>query len=360
MGKASRWIRSFLLGNREKHKKIDRLLLSAGSLRDLNVLPKAPQEKRRWSFKKSFTSPDISINHRRSRSFDTLLVKQTLQDCDVERIRTIVSGTQRNGAIGTLAPTESRATRMQGGAAATKIQSIFRSYLARKALRALKGLVKIQAVVRGYLVRKQTSAMIKRMQALMSIQIRARIQRVHLNEESQFVYEHRFSHGKSLQNYLDLETINSRSRRIGRPQAQRRKDSYNFGKIYDRSGRRSFSKLQQINETPSTWLASQSSPELYKESNRMYQPKQEDINTTQTTLPFAQPYIEDSYALADSQFVPAYMSNTESSKAKSKARSKSEPKQRPARGTEQAGGKEYAMDLVDNKRQHPWPVNLYQ
>ncbi|KAJ9547829.1 hypothetical protein OSB04_020372 [Centaurea solstitialis] len=54
--------------------------------------------------------------------------------------------------------------------AAVRIQSQFRGYLARKALRALKGLVKLQALVRGYLVRKQAAATLRSMEALVRAQ----------------------------------------------------------------------------------------------------------------------------------------------------------------------------------------------
>ncbi|KAL1325672.1 hypothetical protein HN51_035727 [Arachis hypogaea] len=54
--------------------------------------------------------------------------------------------------------------------AAVKIQTVFRGFLARKALRALKGLVKIQAIVRGYLVRKQAAETLHGMQALVRAQ----------------------------------------------------------------------------------------------------------------------------------------------------------------------------------------------
>ncbi|CAL9213477.1 unnamed protein product [Arabidopsis halleri] len=45
--------------------------------------------------------------------------------------------------------------------AAIKIQSSFRAYLARKALRARKALVRLQAIVRGRAVRRKVSALLK-------------------------------------------------------------------------------------------------------------------------------------------------------------------------------------------------------
>ncbi|KAK1549681.1 hypothetical protein Q3G72_006036 [Acer saccharum] len=74
-----------------------------------------------------------------------------------------------------------RGTMFGGGQerwAAVKIQTFFRGYLARKALRALRGLVKLQAHVRGYLVRKQATATLHSMQALIRAQATVRSQRV--------------------------------------------------------------------------------------------------------------------------------------------------------------------------------------
>ncbi|PON47923.1 IQ motif, EF-hand binding site [Parasponia andersonii] len=49
--------------------------------------------------------------------------------------------------------------------AAIKIQSAYRTHLARKALRALKGLVRLQAIVRGRAVRRKTVTILNRLQS---------------------------------------------------------------------------------------------------------------------------------------------------------------------------------------------------
>lgn len=47
--------------------------------------------------------------------------------------------------------------------------------------------MKLQALVRGHLVRKEANTTLRRMHALMTIQVRARVQRIQVAEESQAV-----------------------------------------------------------------------------------------------------------------------------------------------------------------------------
>ncbi|KAJ8425965.1 hypothetical protein Cgig2_033894 [Carnegiea gigantea] len=65
---------------------------------------------------------------------------------------------------------------------------------ARKALRALKGLVKIQALVRGYLVRKQATATLHGMQALIRAQATVRSKRAQAQAQISSHIQSAFSH----------------------------------------------------------------------------------------------------------------------------------------------------------------------
>ncbi|KAJ1690758.1 hypothetical protein LUZ63_014913 [Rhynchospora breviuscula] len=68
--------------------------------------------------------------------------------------------------------------------AAVRIQTFYRGYLARRALRALKGLVRLQALVRGHQVRKQVQATMRCMQSLLRAQARVRTRRISLSNQS--------------------------------------------------------------------------------------------------------------------------------------------------------------------------------
>ncbi|KAG6647243.1 hypothetical protein CIPAW_07G065200 [Carya illinoinensis] len=167
MGKVSKWIRNFLVGKREKkYKKIDATFPAEHVHNKTDCQPGTPRTRRRWSFG---TASGKKTSHKYSKSFYSFDTTKLPVQASAE------NEVLQNHAV-LIADVEY--------AAATKIQAVFRSYLARKALSALRGLVKLQALVRGHQVRKQTNATLQRMHALISIQVRARVQRIQMAEEA--------------------------------------------------------------------------------------------------------------------------------------------------------------------------------
>ncbi|XWS46296.1 hypothetical protein CRYUN_Cryun14cG0053500 [Craigia yunnanensis] len=95
--------------------------------------------------------------------------------------------------------------------AAIVIQTAFRGYLARRALRALKGLVKLQALVRGHNARKQAKMILRCMQALVRVQARVLEQRIRLSHdgsrESAFSDTNSVWESRYLQDISDRKTL---------------------------------------------------------------------------------------------------------------------------------------------------------
>lgn len=116
MGKASRWIRNFLLGKRDEkdNKKINTSILSVYVTTSSSLPPPAPKIKRRWSFGKS---PAKGKAHKLSRSMDSAETTQLVMQAKTE------FQLQRDRSLALLAIARDK------HAAATKIQAAFRSYL---------------------------------------------------------------------------------------------------------------------------------------------------------------------------------------------------------------------------------------
>ncbi|XP_008795507.2 protein IQ-DOMAIN 14-like [Phoenix dactylifera] len=179
MGWATRWLRSLRGRKKDTKDAKDAAGTSDGERK----------EKRRWSFGKfgrgsserEARNPVPAAEPGWMRSFYAEREEQnmhaiavavattaaasaavTAAQAAVERLQSQGKGTLFNGVIERWA--------------AVKIQTAFRGYLAKKALRALKSLVKLQALVRGYLVRKQAFATLHRLQALIRAQAAARKQ----------------------------------------------------------------------------------------------------------------------------------------------------------------------------------------
>ncbi|KAF7810191.1 protein IQ-DOMAIN 14 [Senna tora] len=172
MGKASRWFRS-LLGLKKPDSSSTTTIAAASA-------QKPPKDKRRWSFVKSYRESTYlktdSGGHHHHAAFEEEAVRSSSGDVvdgvypdrhamavAAAAVVRLTSGGSGRGPVGI----ENREEW-----AAVMIQAAFRGCLARKALRALKGVVKLQALVKGHIVRKQNALKLQRMEALIRAQAR--------------------------------------------------------------------------------------------------------------------------------------------------------------------------------------------
>ncbi|URD93315.1 IQ calmodulin-binding motif family protein [Musa troglodytarum] len=210
MGRATRWLRSLWGGKKENKDPKEYSRYSGGEDR---------REKKRWSFGKPAKDAGevvLGQNASTAAAVEAAWFRSFYAESDKEQSKHAIAVAAATAAVAVVRLT----TRGAGAAldsgrerymAAVKIQTSFRGYLAKKALRALKALVKLQALVRGYLVRKQATATLRSMQALIRAQATVRAQRSRnlLPHDRRFQLE--FGHRRSLERFDDTRSENMSS-----------------------------------------------------------------------------------------------------------------------------------------------------
>ncbi|KAJ6836531.1 protein IQ-DOMAIN 14-like [Iris pallida] len=339
MGKAAQWIKNFLTGRKER-EKCSRTT-AAAALRETRSGPLpalGTKERRRWSFGRPATgaaagqksaAATVHVDAERKRhSVDSAAAAAAARGTDL----------QQQAAVIRLTATAAETVEED---AATRIQSFFRSYLARRALCALRGLVKLQALIRGHLARRRTTATILSMQQALATaaQSRARAQRIQTIEEARAAAARRaqssyrrspheslsrhsyeveedvkiveMDHGESRSIYMYLQTERRDLRLLpthSKGEVSPARTSFTDRSPRAASGRFEYSYSREERSPPSYLSAASARP--------------------------SQEYCCPLY--------PNYMANTQSSRAK--ARSHSAPKQRPDSCEGTASGRRPSAD----------------
>lgn len=332
MGKAGRWLKSFLAGGRNDGKR-DRPHAEA---MPVTALPGATPKEKRWSFRR----PVALAPEQRCEAADSVGASRSSATSEPgidQRTRAVavaVATAAAAQAAATVARLSSRkapdqtapASFLVEAAAAVRIQAAYRGYLARTALCALRGIVKLQALVRGQLVRKQANATLRCMQALLAAQSQLRAQRM-----------------RFLQEHQPHQTPPPRPRPS--PQHQRhRRSSYEMDRSSEESakivemdngeqrarrggakgGDRQFGSVDYHHQGGRCSPAPSARTELSPSASSWHVEDHLSVGTAHSS-----PHSQTQNASAASELpFPSYMGNTESSRAK--ARSQSAPRQRAA------------------------------
>ncbi|GER45016.1 IQ domain-containing protein [Striga asiatica] len=348
MGKATRWLMG-LLGFKKDKEKLDK-----------NSNFTVMKEKKKWGFAKS-GKESVPLNCIPPAK-DSVWLRSLIAGSEEEQSKHAIAVAAATAAAADAAVAAAQAavavvrltSQGRGGffidsrerVAAVRIQTVFRGFLARKALRALKGLVKLQALVRGYLIRKRAAATLHSMKALFRAQASIRSRRARRSMSNDYRFQPEIRARKSSDRF-DETRSEFHSKRLSsshdpssspkiveidtyKPRLRSRKTSTLTSEYYDDPY---FQAMSSPIPCPIISIPSRNHSQDFDWG--LFVPEDYKFATAQNTPRFGCSATMAKSVCGESLFgpysnCPGYMANTQSFRAK--LRSHSAPKQRPVLG----------------------------
>ncbi|KAF0918069.1 hypothetical protein E2562_022664 [Oryza meyeriana var. granulata] len=207
MGKSpAKWIKSLLLGKKSTKS-------NSTKAKDLS---KAANNKPALSENPPVISESVVVNSHNDGTASTIGNAENCKLPNGGAVEAMGHSVENQNIVGSKTPPSPG--KLSEELAAVKAQAAFRGYLARRAFRALKGIIRLQALIRGHLVRRQAASTLRATWLIVKLQALARGRNVRLSSASMQIVvksgQHKFMNDKPSDAWKEKVSSNAYVRKL--------------------------------------------------------------------------------------------------------------------------------------------------